>query len=75
LNSAPIKINYYYGWVELPLSFAILSAFVVGTLVGLSSKVWSNLMLRRRYTKLSKKADITSKEVYNLRTSPAKKLN
>jgi len=75
LNSAPININYYYGWLELPLSFALLGAFIVGALTGLSSKIWSNLVLRRRYSKLSKEALQTKKEVTNLRTSPVKRIN
>jgi uncharacterized integral membrane protein len=49
LNSAPIKINYYYGWLEMPLSFALIGTFVIGLMSGLSFKVWSNLVLRRRY--------------------------
>ena len=75
LNSAPIKINYYYGWLELPLSFALLAVFVVGILIGLGSKVWSNFVLRRRYSTLSKQAAVTKKEVSNLRTYPAKQIN
>lgn len=75
LNSAPIKINYYYGWLELPLSFALLGVFVIGIVIGLSSKIWSNFILRRRYSSLSKKAAVTQKEVSNLRTYPAKQSN
>ncbi len=75
LNSAPIKINYYYGWLEMPLSFALLSAFILGAVLGLSSKIWSNLMLRQRYSKLSKEAAVTKKEVSSLRTYPAKQIN
>ncbi len=75
LNSAPIQINYYYGWLEIPLSFALLTAFILGALIGLVSKIWSNLVLRQRYTALSKEAAITKKEVSNLRTYPAKNIN
>jgi len=75
LNSAPININYYYGWIEIPLSFALLGAFIVGALMGLVSKAWSNWVLRQRYAKLSKQAELTKKEVSNLRTYPAKQLN
>ncbi|ORU92593.1 MAG: hypothetical protein A6F72_05115 [Cycloclasticus sp. symbiont of Poecilosclerida sp. N] len=75
LNSAPIKINYYYGWLEIPLSFALLGAFILGTLVGLSSKVWSTLVWRRRYSKLTKEAAISKKEVSSLRTYPTKRIN
>jgi len=75
LNSAPISINYYYGWLEVPLSFALLAVFVLGVLIGLSSKIWSNLVLRRRYAKLSKEAEVTKKEVSSLRTYPTKRIN
>jgi len=75
LNSAPISINYYYGWLEVPLSFALLAVFILGVLIGLSSKIWSNLVLRRRYAKLSKEAAVTKKEVSSLRTYPTKRIN
>ena len=75
LNSAPISINYYYGWLEIPLSFALLGAFIMGAILGLSSKVWSNMVLRMRYSKLSKDAERTKKEVSSLRTSPTKRIN
>lgn len=75
LNSAPININYYYGWLEIPLSFALLGAFIIGAILGLSSKVWSNMVLRMRYSKLSKDAERTKKEVSSLRTSPTKRIN
>ncbi|HIL93531.1 MAG TPA: LapA family protein [Cycloclasticus sp.] len=75
LNSAPIKINYYYGWLEIPLSFALLGAFITGALIGLSSKIWSSLVWRKRYGKLSKQAAISKKEVSSLRTYPTKHIN
>jgi uncharacterized integral membrane protein len=75
LNSAPIKINYYYGWLELPLSFALIGAFIVGALMGLSSKIWSNLAWRHRYSKLTKEAAISKKEVSSLRVYPTKRIN
>jgi len=75
LNSAPISINYYYGWLEVPLSFALLAVFILGVLIGLSSKIWTNLALRRRYSKLSKEAAVAKKEVSSLRTYPTKRIN
>jgi len=74
LNSAPININYYYGWIEIPLSFALLIAFVLGTAIGISTKVWSNIVLRQRYSSLSKKAKISEKEVSSLRIYPTKRI-
>jgi len=75
LNSAPISINYYYGWVELPLSFALLTAFILGAVIGISTKVWSNLVLKQRNSSLSRRAKISEKEVSNIRTSPLKRIN
>jgi len=75
LNSAPININYYYGWIEIPLSFALLIAFILGTVIGLSTKIWSNLVLKQRNSSLSKRARISEKEVSNIRTSPLKRIN
>lgn len=68
LNSAPIKINYYYGWLEMPLSFVILVTFITGILIGYMVNTWSNMRLRRRYSALLKKASLSKKEVSNLRT-------
>jgi len=75
LNSAPISINYYYGWVELPLTFALLAAFILGAVIGISTKVWSNLVLKQRNSSLSRRAKISEKEVSNIRTSPLKRIN
>ena len=75
LNSAPISINYYYGWIEMPLSFALLMAFVLGTVIGLSTKIWSNLVLKQRNSSLAKRARLSEKEVSNIRTSPLKRIS
>jgi len=75
LNSAPISINYYYGWIEIPLSFALLITFILGTIIGLSTKIWSNLVLKQRNSSLSKRARLSEKEVSNIRTSPLKRIN
>lgn len=74
-NSAPININYYYGWLEIPLSFALLTTLVVGVMLGMSVGVLKNLKLRRKLSKLSKQASITKQEVTNLRTFPVNPSN
>lgn len=74
-NSAPININYYYGWLEIPLSFALLTTLVVGVMLGMSVGVLKNFKLRRKLSKLSKQASITKQEVTNLRTFPVNPSN
>ncbi len=46
LNSAPINVNYYYGWLEIPLSFALLTALILGVFIGLFSSVKRSFLLR-----------------------------
>lgn len=75
LNSSPVSINYYYGWLDIPLSFALLIPFIAGILLGTSSNLWANFKLRRRYLKLTKQASLAQQEVSNLRTSPIKSIN
>ena len=74
-NSAPININYYYGWLEMPLSFALLTTLVIGVLLGLTVGFFKNLTLRRKISTLSKQASIINKEVTNLRTFPVNSSN
>jgi len=74
-NSAPININYYYGWLEVPLSFALLVTLVFGVLLGLTVGFLKNLTLRRKISILSRQASITKKEVTNLRTFPVNSSN
>ncbi|ORU90244.1 MAG: hypothetical protein A6F71_04565 [Cycloclasticus sp. symbiont of Poecilosclerida sp. M] len=73
LNSAPIKLDYYYGAVDLPLSFCIVVAFFIGVLFGFSTGVLRNIKLHNRCSKLDKEVRKAKKEVSNLRTLPIKK--
>lgn len=72
LNSAPIKLNYYYGWLEMPLSFLILGVLLVGIFLGIFARTWGNLRLRRKCSRLTREANIAKQEVSNLRTLPVK---
>ena len=72
LNSAPVKVNYYYGWLEMPLSFLILGVLLVGIVLGLFARLWGNLRLRRKCSRLTREANLAKQEVTNLRTLPVK---
>lgn len=75
LNSAPVKVNYYFGWLEMPLSFVILGVLLIGILLGLFARAWGNLRLRRKCSRLTREANLAKQEVSNLRTLPAKSAN
>lgn len=72
LNSAPVKVSYYYGWLEMPLSFLILASLMCGIGLGFFVRLWSNLRLRRKCSRLNREATVAKQEVSNLRTLPVK---
>ncbi len=69
LNSAPINVNYYYGWLEIPLSFALLTAFILGVFLGLFSSAKRRFLLRYRMRALKRN---NGKETLGLRAHSLK---
>lgn len=73
LNSTPINVNYYYGWLEIPLSFALLTAFILGVFLGLFASVKQRLLLRYRMKTLKRNAKGNiSKETSGIRANSLK---
>jgi len=70
LNAEPVKLNYYFGSEEVPLSLIIVFAMIVGAILGVvasASMIFSN---RREVMKLRKSVELAEKEVANLRAIP-----
>jgi len=70
LNAEPVKLNYYFGSEEVPLSLIIVFAMIVGAILGVvasASMIFSN---RREVMKLRKSVELAEKEVTNLRAIP-----
>jgi len=69
LNSAPVKVNYYYGLLEMPLSFVILASLIAGVLLGILVRFWGNLKLRHKCSKLNREAKRANQQANQLKTT------
>lgn len=68
INSDPVKVNYFTGSVQVPLSAVVVSAFAVGVvLCGLLSLVLAVLPLRWRAGRLQRLLTAAQSELATLR--------
>lgn len=72
MNADTVKLNYYFGVQELPLSVILVGALAVGALLGVLATLVGSLKLKRENMTLKQKANIARQEVNNLRSIPIK---
>ena len=70
LNAEPVKLNYYFGSEEVPLSLIIVFAMIVGAILGVVASASMIISNRREVMKLRKSVELAEKEVTNLRAIP-----
>ena len=70
LNSEMVKLDYYFSFIELPLSIVLIAFMSLGALLGVFA--CSSLMLRLKHENngLKRQATMVKEEVKNLRTIP-----
>ena len=70
LNSNPVKLDYYFSVIELPLSVVLILFMTLGAVLGVFA--CSSIMLRLKHENngLKRQARLVSEEVKNLRTIP-----
>ncbi|MEJ2213243.1 MAG: LapA family protein [Gammaproteobacteria bacterium] len=70
LNSEMVKLDYYFSFIELPLSIVLIAFMSLGALRGFFA--CSSLMLRLKHENngLKRQATMVKEEVKNLRTIP-----
>lgn len=69
-NAGMIKLDFIITVVETNLSLAIIIALILGACLGvLTSLIWL-VTTKREIVRLKKKADISQKELNNLRAIP-----
>ena len=70
LNSEMVKLDYYFSFIELPLSIVLIAFMSLGALLGIFA--CSSLMLRLKHENngLKHQANMVKEEVKNLRTIP-----
>ena len=72
LNAEPVRFNYYFGSLELPLSLVTISALGVGVLLGILSGMGMVVGLKRENTSLKRRSRLVNEEIKNLRNMPLK---
>lgn len=72
LNADPVKVNYYFGSRELPLSFVLVVMLIVGALAGALAALGMVLRTKRELHRLRREIRVAEKELSNLRSLPLK---
>ena len=69
-NSQIVQFDYYLGTIETYLSFALVLALALGAGLGVFASMAMLIRAKREIARLKKSAEISAKEVTNLRTIP-----
>lgn len=72
LNTELVRINYYFGQWEMPLSLTMVIAAAVGALFGVISCLGIVFRLKREVSHLRRTVKLSEKEIMNLRSIPIK---
>jgi putative membrane protein len=69
-NDLPVTLDFYVRTIPMPLSWVVVVAFSVGAVLGLMVMLNTILRLQREIRRLTKKHDMATKEIVNLRAIP-----
>jgi len=72
LNADIVKVNYYFGVGNLPVSLLIVGCVGVGLLLGAIFSLSKILRLKAENARLRQRVKMVEKEVENLRAIPLK---
>ena len=72
LNADPVKLDYYFGSWQAPLSLLLVTAMTLGVAFGILACMGILLRLKREVGKLRKSAQLAQEEITNLRALPLK---
>jgi putative membrane protein len=70
LNAAPVRIDYYFGAREIPLSLILVITLLAGTVCGVLAALGLIFRKNREIARLRKELKISGKELSNLRSLP-----
>ncbi len=69
-NDLPVMLDFYVRTIDVPLSWVVVTAFSTGAVLGLMVMLNTIMRLRREIRRLTKKHEIATKEIVNLRAIP-----
>lgn len=72
VNAENVKLNFYIGSFEAPLSLVVVLSMVVGAVIGVLASLGMVLRHKREIHRLKRSVKMTEKELENLRALPLK---
>ncbi len=72
LNAESVKLDYYFGSWQAPLSLLLAMVMTLGVVLGTLACMGMLLRLKRELSKLRKSAQLAQEEITNLRALPLK---
>ena len=72
MNAEMVKLDYYFGSLQAPLSLVVVIAIIIGAGLGVLAAMSIVVGQKRELAKLRKSARIAEEEVSNLRSLPLK---
>ena len=70
LNADPVRVDYYFGAHELPLSLVLVVVLLAGAVCGVLAALGMIFRKNREIARLRKEIKIAGKELSNLRALP-----
>jgi len=70
MNAEPVNLNYYFGSAAIPLALLLVSAVVLGAVLGVLASLGAIFRLKRDNARLRRDVRLAEKEVSNLRSLP-----
>jgi len=72
MNANSVRLMYYFGEVQAPLSLVVVLAIALGAFLGVLASMGMVVGQKREIAKLRKSVKIVEEEVSNLRSLPLK---
>lgn len=72
MNADSVRLMYYFGEVQAPLSLVVVLAIALGAFLGVLASMGMVVGQKREIAKLRKSVKIAEEEVSNLRSLPLK---
>lgn len=72
LNADPVTLNYYFGFLEVPLSMIVVVSLVTGALIGVLVSMGSLLRLRQTSARLKRQLHTAQRDADRVTILPAR---
>ena len=71
LNADPVTLNYYFGFLDVPLSMVVVVSLVTGALIGVLVSMGALLRLKRTRARLRRQLHAAQRDAERVTILPA----